>query len=141
MQKARFFGVALMAASTFALAACGGEKTTSSSSTSGARQTAAATNRPPAAFSQCAVCHAVKPDAPAMIGPNLYGIVGRQAARQEGFAYSRALQNADFVWDEETLAKFIENPQGFVKGNRMAFVGERQAERRDAIIEFLKTAQ
>ena len=90
------------------------------------------------AFSQCALCHNVKEGEPNGIGPNLYGIYGAKSGAIDGFAYSRALREADLTWDDATLDAFIENPQSLVRGNRMAYAGERNADTRAAIIDYLK---
>ena len=94
-----------------------------------------------AQFSQCAVCHSVRAGEPARIGPNLFGVYGRAAGSDDGFAYSEAMRNAGIVWTDNNLDAFLENPQGFMRGNRMAFAGERNAEKRAAIIAYLKTLQ
>ena len=71
----------------------------------------------------CAMCHAVKGNAPPGIGPNLVGVVGRKAGSLAGFAYSPAMQQAGFVWSEAKLKAYIIAPQKLVKGNRMPFLG------------------
>lgn len=95
------------------------------------------------AFRQCAVCHSVAAPssggAQRFVGPNLWGIIGRRAGTQRGFTYSPAILSTDLVWTEENLATYIENPQAFIRGNRMSFTGERSAEKRDAIVAFLAT--
>ncbi len=90
-------------------------------------------------FSACAVCHTVKEGEPARIGPNLFGIVGKPAGAADGFAYSKAMSEAGVVWTEDNLNAFIENPQGFMRGNRMGYVGEKNPEYRAAMIAYLKT--
>lgn len=126
------------------LAACGEQNDSQSASTSGS-QTEPAPALSPAAeqgradFGPCAVCHSVREGDNARVGPSLYGVYGREAGSLDGFAYSQAMAEAEFVWNEETLSAFIENPQKFLRGNRMAFVGERDAETRAAIIAYLKT--
>ncbi|WP_051882023.1 c-type cytochrome [Parvularcula oceani] len=92
-------------------------------------------------FRACAVCHAFREGEPHRVGPNLYGIVGAPSARHPDFAYSRALERADLVWDEAALNAFIENPQQFLPGNRMGYAGQpNPADRRD-ILAFLKTLE
>lgn len=90
-------------------------------------------------FNECAVCHTVKEGDANRIGPNLFNIVGREAGQADGFAYSTAMAQSGIVWTEENLDAFLENPQNFMRGNRMAYVGQRNAERREALIAYLKT--
>ncbi len=90
-------------------------------------------------FGACAVCHTVKEGEPARVGPNLFGIVGKPAGAAEGFAYSKAMSEAGIVWTEDNLSAFIENPQNFMRGNRMGYTGEKNPEDRAAIIAYLKT--
>jgi len=90
-------------------------------------------------FTACAVCHTVKEGDPARIGPNLFGIVGKPAGAADGFAYSKAMSEAGIVWTEDNLNAFLENPQGFMRGNRMGYAGEKNAEYRTAMIAYLKT--
>jgi len=95
------------------------------------------------AFSACAVCHSVKdPDASgytSMVGPSLFKVVGAPAGHVATYDYSSAMRESGLVWNEATLDAFIENPQQIVPRSRMAFAGEKSAERRAAIIAYLKT--
>jgi cytochrome c len=86
----------------------------------------------------CRTCHVVK-EGDNRLGPNLYKIVGRLAGSVDGYGYSSALDNADFVWDEETLDRFIANPEQAVPGNNMKpFGGIASREDRAKIIGFLR---
>jgi cytochrome c len=92
-------------------------------------------------FRQCAVCHNAAPDAGHRVGPNLWGVMSAEAGRHPDFSYSRALERANLVWDEETLGAYIADPQAVIPGGRMAYAGmESPADRRD-LIAFLKTRQ
>ncbi|NOX81987.1 MAG: cytochrome c family protein [Alphaproteobacteria bacterium] len=102
-------------------------------------QTAATADQGRKRFTACAVCHTVKEGDRARIGPNLFGIVGKPAGAAEGFAYSKAMSEAGIVWTEDNLNAFLENPQGFMRGNRMGFAGEKNPEYRAAIVAYLKT--
>lgn len=85
-------------------------------------------------FAQCRSCHTLDEDAPHRVGPNLHGVFGREIGGAEGFNYSQAVQDADFVWNGEQLDHWLANPQTFLPGNRMAFAGVRdEAQRRDLI--------
>jgi len=85
-------------------------------------------------FAQCRSCHTTDEGAGNRVGPNLHGVFGREIGSVEGFNYSQAVQDADFVWDGERLDHWLQNPQTFLPGNRMAFAGVRdEAQRRDVI--------
>ena len=88
-------------------------------------------------FRQCQSCHTIEDGGPAVLGPNLYGLFGREAGSKEGFAYSNALQEADFVWTPDKLEQWLANPRSFLPGNRMSFAGVRRPEDRHAVIAYL----
>jgi cytochrome c len=77
------------------------------------------------AFRQCATCHAiVDADGNAIAGranmrtgPNLYGVVGRQAGSVEGFRYRPDIVEAGeggLVWDQAGLTAYLQDPGGFL---------------------------
>ncbi|RVT81984.1 cytochrome C [Rhodobacteraceae bacterium CCMM004] len=78
-----------------------------------------------AAFSQCQTCHVVEsPEGEtlagrnARTGPNLYGVVGRQAGTVEGFRYGKDIVTAGedgLVWDEESLSAYLQDPTGYLR--------------------------
>ncbi len=85
-------------------------------------------------FAQCRSCHTLDEGAGNRVGPNLHGVFGREIGAVDGFNYSRAVQEEDFVWDSERLDHWLQNPQTFLPGNRMAFAGVRdETQRRDLI--------
>lgn len=77
------------------------------------------------AFNQCQTCHVVENPAGEVLagragrqGPNLYGVVGRQAGTVEGFRYQASIVEAGeqgLVWDEENLVPYLINPQDFLR--------------------------
>lgn len=78
-----------------------------------------------AVFKKCQTCHSVI-DADgktlagkgAKIGPNLFGVFGRQAGTYEGFKYGDSMVAAGaagLVWDEAHFVKYVQNPAGFLK--------------------------
>lgn len=92
-------------------------------------------------FKQCAMCHQAGKGAANKIGPQLNGLFGRVAGTAPGFTYSPAMIKAGkdgLVWNEETLAKHLRNPQGFVKGNRMPFAGLRSDADIANVLAYLK---
>lgn len=75
-------------------------------------------------FKKCKSCHVIETPAGETIvkggktGPNLYGVIGRQAGTAEGFKYGADLVAAGeggLVWDEASLAAFVADPKGYLK--------------------------
>jgi len=66
-------------------------------------------------------------------GPHLEGVYGRPSGTAEGFAYSSALVKAHVVWNEDSLEKWLADPDAFLPGNNMDFLLARPQERRDVI--------
>jgi cytochrome c len=67
---------------------------------------------------------------------------GNTVAHVEGFRYSPAMREArdsGMVWDEETLAGYLADPRGFIRGNRMAFQGLRSDEDIAAVIAYIRS--
>ncbi len=87
----------------------------------------------------CQACHATEESADHKIGPHLADIIDRPVASVEDSTYSAALQEQDFVWNEENLDLWIKQPSALVPGTNMSFVGIPGAELRSALIAYLKT--
>ncbi len=93
-------------------------------------------------FRKCKACHAVGEGAKNKVGPHLNDIIGRTAGTAEGFKYSKAMVAAGeggIVWDDESLAAYLEKPRDYIKGNRMSFAGLRKEADRADVIAYLKT--
>ncbi len=91
-------------------------------------------------FQQCAACHSLKAGEN-LVGPSLYGVFGRKAASVESYGrYSTAMRAAGVVWDEDTLARFLTSPQGFVAGTSMPFAGIADADRLRELLAYLRAA-
>jgi cytochrome c len=83
---------------------------------------------------QCRACHSFEPGGPSISGPNLYGVFGRAVGGVDGYPYSQALAQADFIWTPEALDAWLAQPTRFLPGNRMAYPGLRKQEDRNAVI-------
>ncbi|MEM1379306.1 MAG: c-type cytochrome [Pseudomonadota bacterium] len=93
------------------------------------------------AFQVCAGCHSAAADADHLVGPNLYGVVGRTAGNAEGYYYSEALTAAGLNWNRRNLDAYLENPEGVVSGTSMMFEGVSDPDERAALIAYLATLE
>ncbi|MEP1522846.1 c-type cytochrome [Ascidiaceihabitans sp.] len=75
------------------------------------------------AFKKCKACHMIS-DGDNVIykggksGPNLYGVIGRQAGALEGYKYKDSIMaagEAGLVWDEANLAEYVVDPKKFLQ--------------------------
>lgn len=89
-------------------------------------------------FGQCRSCHTIEAGAPNRIGPNLHGVIGRRAGSVDGFNYSDPVKNAGFDWDAEHLDHWLDAPQSFLPGNRMAFAGVHDPDQRRDLIAYIE---
>ena len=85
---------------------------------------------------RCGGCHALDRDKE---GPRLGGVYGRVAGTVDSFEYSDALKKSKIIWNDESLERWLTDPEQFVPNNNMAFHLEKAGERRD-IIAYLKKA-
>ncbi len=85
----------------------------------------------------CGACHNFAKGAGAKIGPDLYGVVGREIGKEPGFSYSSALQGKGGKWTFQDLYEWIKDPKAFIPGNKMAFAGIKNPPERANIIAFL----
>jgi cytochrome c len=85
-------------------------------------------------FGQCGTCHTLAAGGPNLVGPNLHAVFGREIASKADYSYSKAAQDANFVWDAEKLDQWLANPRGFLPGTKMTFPGLKEPnDRRDVI--------
>jgi cytochrome c len=89
-------------------------------------------------FNKCAICHSASPGK-TVIGPTLFGIVGRPSASVAGFSYSDAMKAANKTWDAATLDTYLTDPKAMVPGTKMTFAGLPNPQDRANVIAYLAT--
>ena len=85
----------------------------------------------------CAACHSFDKGGPNRIGPNLYGVVGRQVASVAGFNYSAPLKAMGGTWSFDALNKWLIKPSADVPGTAMTFSGITNEKQRADVIAYL----
>lgn len=108
--------ISVLAATTLALPAlAGGHLTATGDAEAGEK-----------AFRQCVACHVVVNDAGETLagkksktGPNLYGIIGNNFGKADGFKYSdinlAVSSMEDIVVDEATFVAYVMDPTAYLK--------------------------
>jgi len=84
---------------------------------------------------RCSGCHSADLNKE---GPRLRGIYGRKSAAIPGFGYSEALKKSSIQWDDQTLDRWLTDPDAMVPDTDMAF-RLSDSEERKAVIAYLKT--
>jgi cytochrome c len=92
-------------------------------------------------FKRCLQCHTPDKGGRNLVGPNLWGVVGRKVAQVAGFPYSDAMKTHGGDWSWQELAKYLHDPKTAVPGNKMAFPGVKDdAELADLLLYVRKLA-
>lgn len=89
-------------------------------------------------FARCRACHSVQ-EGENRVGPTLYGVVDRRAGTVPGYNYSKANKESGAIWTEDKLFRYLEDPQAFIPGTKMAFPGLKVAQERADVIAYLRT--
>jgi len=85
-------------------------------------------------YQACQDCHDLDKND---VGPKHRGVFGRKAGGVPDYDYSDALKNSGLVWGDQTLDKWLTDPQALVPGAKMFFHLEAAQDRAD-VIAFLR---
>ena len=85
-------------------------------------------------YQACTDCHSLDQND---VGPRHRGVYGRKAGSVPDYSYSGALKSSNITWNEETLDKWLTDPQAFVPGAKMFFHLDGAQDRAD-VIAYLK---
>ena len=85
-------------------------------------------------YQACQDCHSLDKND---VGPRHRGVYGRKAGSLPDYDYSEALKSANIVWTEETLDKWLTDPQALAPGAKMFFHLSNPQDRAD-VIAYLK---
>jgi cytochrome c len=87
---------------------------------------------------ECSICHSpVKGHN--VVGPSLFGVVGRKTASAPDFHYSQGNQDAHLTWTHAELDKYLTSPRCVVPGTTMTFTGIKDNNKRGDVIAYLET--
>src|SRR6476646_5375382 len=87
-----------------------------------------------ALYEACQDCHSLDKND---VGPRHRGVFGRKAASLPDYDYSDALKSANIVWNEETLDRWLTDPQAVAPDAKMFFHLDNPQDRPD-VIAYLK---
>ena len=90
-------------------------------------------------FKKCSACHMIVSDGKNMIGPNLWGVIGRTAGSVNDYKYSKAMVAYGKEWNFEEMNAYLIKPQAYIKGTKMAFAGLRKEKDRASVILFMNS--
>jgi cytochrome c len=90
-------------------------------------------------FKKCSACHMIASGGKNMIGPNLWGVIGRTAGSVSDYKYSKAMVAYAKQWSFEEMNSYLIKPQAYVKGTKMAFAGLRKEKDRASVILYMNS--
>ena len=93
---------------------------------------------------KCKLCHTVKKDDKHKVGPNLFGVAGRQAGATD-FKKYEAQKGSEVVWDDAALDAWLTDPKKWaaengkeIKKTKMTAKTKKAKDRAD-VIAYLHT--
>ena len=88
-------------------------------------------------FKKCTACHQIAAGGKNMIGPNLWGVIGRTSGSISDYKYSKAMIAHGKEWSFEEMNSYLIKPQAHIKGTKMAFAGLKKEKDRASVILFM----
>ena len=90
-------------------------------------------------FKKCTACHQIADGGKNMIGPNLWGVIGRTSGSIGDYKYSKAMLAHAKEWSFEEMNSYLIKPQAHIKGTKMAFAGLRKEKDRASVILYMNS--
>lgn len=90
---------------------------------------------------RCQGCHTFERNGANGNGPNLYGILGRRVAAVPDFNYSQAMRGVGGRWSEESLRRFLADPDAAVPGTSMELPAPLTPEEIDHLLVYLRSVR
>jgi cytochrome c len=90
----------------------------------------------------CKACHIFDAAGTNLIGPGLWGVVGRKPGSHPGFSYSAGMEAFGAkqpIWDYEHIYEFLKGPQAYIDGTKMTYAGLKDPQDRINVIAYLHT--
>ncbi|MBY0561634.1 MAG: c-type cytochrome [Hyphomicrobium sp.] len=85
-------------------------------------------------YQSCQDCHSLDSND---VGPKHRGVFGRKAGSVPDYSYSAPLKKSGITWDQDSLDRWLTDPQKLVPGSKMFFHLDGAQDRAD-VIEYLK---
>ena len=99
-------------------------------------------------FRKCAGCHKIEEGKRGGMGPNLWGIYGKQSGQVEGYRYSKWLKESGIIWTREALQAWLSDRKTRqeyfgkeVKDTKMMWTGIKQEEQMQEILDYLESKE
>jgi cytochrome c len=88
---------------------------------------------------QCSTCHSNARNGGVVVGPPLYGVIGRKAGSIPDFAYSTAMRGAGFAWSSDQLRAYLPAPRRYLPNVKMTYPGLKNPTQLEDLIAYLET--
>lgn len=86
---------------------------------------------------RCIGCHSIDAN---RVGPAHRGVFGRRAGSVPDYPYSDAVASSTLIWTQESLEKWLANPEAVIPGQRMGYSVSTEADRADLIAYLMSAA-